>query len=343
MRRYEHGGDIYGEQRIWLDFSVNTNPLGMPDEVKAAVINGADEYARYPDPFCRELTRTLAKRHRVAPEMVLCGNGAADMIFRIAACLRPRNVLMPQPTFSEYARSTELFGGKVWNYPLKAEHGFLLGGEFTEAIRRDTDMVFLCTPNNPTGRLIPLPLIRRTAEKCREIGALLVLDECFIEFTGGGSMDRELMEHPNILLLRAFTKFYAMAGLRLGYLLCADTALLRKISRYGAEWSVSAPAQRAGLAALGTQGWRKKTESLVAEERAFLTGELRALGIAVFESDANFLLIKTRTPLFERLKAQGILLRRCENFPGLNEEYLRIGLKGRNENLILIEKIREAV
>ena len=134
MLRYDHGGDIYGNGEIKLDFSVNTNPLGMPEGVKRAVISHAEDYARYPDPRCRALTAAIAAHHGLSPEMVLCGNGAADLIFRICACLRPERILLPAPAFSEYERAATTFGGTVWEYPFPEEYGFAFPEGFAEAI-----------------------------------------------------------------------------------------------------------------------------------------------------------------------------------------------------------------
>ncbi|MEA5039816.1 MAG: threonine-phosphate decarboxylase CobD [Clostridiaceae bacterium] len=342
MLPYEHGGDIYGGGEIRLDFSVNINPLGMPPGVKRAVAEHMGDYARYPDPHCRRLCAAIARACSVPESSVLCGNGAADLLLRFCACLRPRRVLTLAPTFSEYARTAELFGGEVREHRLLESQGFAL----TEAVLSDIagiDAVFLCNPNNPTGQLAPLSLIRQAAEECRKCGALLLVDECFLDFTDGESAIPLLAEYPNLLILRAFTKIYAMAGLRLGYLLCADKELLSRIAVFGAPWSVSAPAQAAGPAALGTPGWIEETRRFVTEERVYLTRALAELGLAVLPGDANFLLIKSETPLHSPLRARGILVRACDNFTGLNARFIRVGLKTHKENEALICAMREAI
>lgn len=222
MLRYEHGGDVYGTADAALDFSVNVNPLGMPNGVKHALISHAAEYARYPDPKCRVLCAALADRHGLMPEQVLCGNGAADLIFRIAACFRPKRALVPAPAFSEYERAVTAFGGIMQEHLLSEANGFALTEEFLKDITPETGLVFLCTPNNPTGRLIDPDLIRNIADACRKNGAILVLDECFIGFTEGKSMAQELGNYPNLIILSAFTKLYAMAGLPVGISACGE-------------------------------------------------------------------------------------------------------------------------
>lgn len=340
MQQFKHGGDIYEHTGISLDFSININPLGMPSVVKEALIQGIDTYDRYPDPHCRDLTQTLANHHQVKPETIMCGNGAADCIFRICAAKKPKEVLVLAPTFSEYERPVRLFGGKIREYNLDPNSDFLLTDHFLDALTEDLDMVFLCNPNNPTGRLLPLDLMVEIAQCCEKNKIKLVVDECFMALSSGESMIAKLADFPNLFILRAHTKLYAMAGLRLGYLLGAGEEI-RNIQAYGAEWSVSIPAQTAGLAALALEpDWSAQTLTLIQRERDWMARQLTILGAKVIPSDTNFLLIKHKLPLYELLLEQGILVRNCNNFTGLDESYIRIGLKTRTDNEKLIETIR---
>ena len=343
MRPYEHGGDIYGDRPIRLDFSVNTNPLGMPEAVQQAIGNGGVEDSRYPDPYCRRLRSALSTRYGVAAEHILCGNGASDLIMRLCACLRPRTVLTPAPTFSEYGRSAALYGAAVRTYPLRRENGFVLDRGFLSALTPDVDLVFLCNPNNPTGRLCDPALLAEIAARCEENGTYLVVDECFIEFTHGQSLIPLMEKYPRLLILRAFTKTYAMAGLRLGFLLGSDADLLDRIAAFGAEWSVSTVAQRAGLAALGERDWMERTRAFVAEERRWLTEQLTALALTVYPGQANYLLFRGERAIYQPLLERGIMVRRCAGFTGLDEKDFRIGIKTRAENEILIEALKEVL
>ena len=340
MQRFEHGGDVYGNTDICLDFSVNTNPLGMPPQVKTAIVEHIDDYERYPDPLCRTLTTAIARRDGVDASQVLCGNGAADLIYRICISVRPERALTLAPTFSEYERAVALAGGVVEYYPLSEHGAFILDDGILDALKPGLDMLFLCNPNNPTGRLIDPGLIVRIADVCKARGILFVVDECFIEFTDGTSAIPLLDEYPNMLILRAFTKIYAMAGLRLGYVLCADKTLLRRVREAAQVWSVSVVAQVAGRAALAVEGWSDRSRQTVRKERTYLEGELTLLGLNVFPSDANFLLVRSETSLYEPLKKQGILVRPCANFAGLDESSIRIGLKTHEQNETLIRVLR---
>ena len=343
MQRFKHGGDIYGKPGITLDFSININPLGMPDAVKEAVIQDIESYSRYPDPHCRDLRKALAEHHKIKKDQILCGNGAADCIFRICAAKKPKKVLVLAPTFSEYERPVQLFGGRIIEYTLDPQQDFLLSADFLEALTEDLDMVFLCNPNNPTGRLVPINLMEQIAKHCQARNITLVIDECFLPLSSGESMIDRLDSFPNLLILRAFTKLYAMAGLRLGYLLGAVKEI-QEIEAFGAEWSVSIPAQTAGVKALSLEPqWSDHTNHLILKERDWMTENLKGLGAKVYPSETNFILLSHELNLYEKLKEQGILVRNCANFTGLNQKFIRIGLKTREDNEKLIQGIRRIV
>ena len=343
MRPYEHGGDIYGNPGVALDFSVNTNPLGMPREVRNALISRVDEFTRYPDPECRELCAAIAGAEGVPSDWVLCGNGAADLIYRLCNAVKPREALVCAPAFSEYERALEQTGCRVTRHILSAVDGFSLTDAIAERLVPGLDMIFLCHPNNPTGLLIPADLMERVLDRARRNGTLVIVDECFLDFTAGASVKIYLKDMAGLVALKAFTKIYAMAGLRLGYLLTSDKTLRRETETAGQCWSVSVPAQIAGAAALDCRGWASKTRRLMEEERGFLSVKLKALGVTVFPSDANFLLLRSEIPLYEPLLHKGILIRKCENFKGLDGSYYRIGIKTREENSRFLQAAAEVL
>ena len=343
MGRYEHGGDIYGNPNITLDFSVNTNPLGLPDAVRQTLISRVDEFAHYPDPLCHELCAAIAHHEAVPEDWILCGNGAADLIYRLCYAVKPRRALVTAPTFSEYESALTQVGCTTAYHEPAAANGFALTDDILERIVPGIEMLFLCHPNNPTGRLIPPELLERILTRSRESGTTVVVDECFLDFTDGSSAKRYLSDAPGLIILKAFTKMYAMAGLRLGYLLTANKTLRSRITAAAQCWSVSIPAQLAGVAALTCTDLPDKTRRLVAQERQFLKQGLDALGITVFPTDANFLLLQSLSPLYELLLQKGILIRPCGNFKGLDNTYFRIGVKTRDKNSILLHTIREAL
>lgn len=349
MAEYTHGGDLLTAQSRYggtvLDFSTNLNPLGMPPQVKQAAAEA--DGAAYPDPLCRHLRQAIAAHDGVEEEQVICGNGAADLIFRLAFALKPRKALLTAPTFSEYEGALTCVGCQVERYALDIDRDFDLDEGFLKAIVPGVELVFLCTPNNPTGRLIDPELLAEAARRCRDVGARLVVDECFLPLAGGGAgLAPRLTEFSNLFLLRAFTKSYAMAGLRLGYGLSADLELLETLGRFAQPWSVSAPAQAAGTAAFTRcPQWPEQARALVERERPVLAAGLEGLGCRVVPSQANYLLFQAEhiTDLKEKLLQRGVLLRSCANYHNLGPDWYRVCVKGGEENRRLLAALKEVL
>lgn len=341
-----HGGDVYGSP-VRLDFSANINPLGTPDSVRQAAAASLARIHQYPDPCCRRLVAAIAAREAVLSRYVLCGNGAAELIYAFCAAVRPKNVLIPAPAFSEYAAALESVGYTAARYPLKRQDGFALTEAVLPVLRGGRwDAVFLCNPNNPTGRLIPPALLEEICRICQNRGIRLFVDECFLDLSDDGgshSLKGFLQRYPQLFLLKAFTKNYGMAGLRLGYCLCGDRELLERMSKTTQVWNVSTPAQEAGLAALRETAFLAEARAVIRAERAFLARELENLGFWVCPSEANYLLFRSAQPLEEALLAQSILIRSCANYPGLGEGWYRVAVKRRAENQLLISALRQTV
>ena len=344
-----HGGDWAGYQEEYgtlpLDFSSNISPFGLPAGVRAAMERAMDGADRYPDPLCRKLRGAIAEAEGVDAAWCLCGSGAADLIYRAVLAKRPRRALITAPTFAEYQAALELVSCRVERYALDAENGFLLDQGFLRAITPDTDMVFLCEPNNPTGRTTPRELLTAVLERCREVGALLVADECFGDFLDDPAAHtlKGYLPDSNLLILKAFTKLYAMAGVRLGYCLCSDSAFLDAMSRAGQPWAVSALAQAAGAAALKEREYVQTVRALTVQERPWLRAELERLGFRVVSGEANYLLFFSPVPLLEPLRRRGILLRGCGNYPGLGDGWYRTAVRTHEENRRLISTLKEVL
>ena len=352
LKESTHGGDLVSARVLWagevLDFSANLNPLGMPEGVRRAAAEGVEEAVHYPDPLCRARSAAIARRDGVAPGQVLCGNGAADLVFRLAFSEGPRRALVTAPTFSEYEAAVSAAGCTVVRHILDRARNFDLTEAVLDELTPELDLAFFCTPNNPTGRVIDRGLLEAILEKSRAAGVRLVVDECFLALSDGGEaagLAGYLEPYPNLLLLRAFTKSYAMPGLRLGYCLSADGALLDRISRCAQPWSVSAPAQAAGLAAAAEPSHPRLARALIARERSRLMRALEGLGLEVIPSAANYLLFRAPgiTDLRERLLRRGVLIRSCADYPGLGEDDYRIAVRLQEENEQLIRAMKEAL
>lgn len=342
--QYTHGGDVWGRENI-LDFSVNLHPLGMPPAVAEAARSAVAESVRYPDPLCRELRGAIALRDGVAEEYVICANGAAELIYRLCFVLHPKRALVTAPAFTEYEKALELCGCATDVYYLPEDRQFDLDGGILDAITPGLDILFLCNPNNPTGRLIEPDLLASIAARCGEAGTRLVLDECFIELADGNTLSGAVAGNPQLFLLRAFTKTYAIPGLRLGYGLCADGPLLERLYAAGQPWPVSNVAQSAGIAACGCPGWPGLGRELLRRERPRLTAALRGLGLTVWEGGANYLLFRApgEENLREKLLGKNVLIRSCGNFRGLSPEYYRVCVRDAQDNEILIQSLREVL
>lgn len=346
MIRYFHGGDVYS-RRVDYDFSANINPLGMPERVRKILAERVRDYERYPDPCCSELVSKIAEREGVPADKIVCGNGAADIIYRIAYALKPSSALIAVPTFSEYEKALLSAGCKIKLHPLDEGNEFELQEDIIGKIK-GCDIVFLCNPNNPTGKLIPRELMEDIIEKCASENCTAVIDECFMDFSDKNKKYsvfdlKNICDFKNIIVIKAFTKIYAMAGLRLGCAICADEKNAEKIKLCGQCWSVSSPAQIAGIAALEEKAYIEKTAALIAEERAFLSNSLKNMGLKVYSSEANFILFRCGMPLDKMLIDKRIAVRSCNDFHGLERGFFRIAVRTHDENTVLINALREVL
>lgn len=343
-----HGGDWvsfidrYGTDP--LDFSANISPLGLPESVRAAIAAALTEADRYPDRDCRALRAALAAHESIPELWLLCGNGAADLIWRAVLAAKPKHALLTVPCFSEYEAALKAGGCEIRYWPLTQP--FILTEQILSCIDRDLDLMILCNPNNPTGCTIEADLLRRIVRRCEETGVRLLLDECFIDFLEEPEHHtaKTLLESSSrLLILRAFTKFYGLAGVRLGYGMCADRTFLTAMDLAGPPWSVSALAQAAGLAALGDRDYAERLRTLIRTERSRLKKALEELDLRVIPGEANFLLFSSDQPLTEPLAARGVLIRSCGDFRGLDECWYRVGVRTREDNDRLIEVLREVL
>lgn len=329
------------KRRIKLDFSADLNPLGMPEGSKRAV-SEMSCFEVYPDPDCTELRKKIAAYEKVPMENIVCGSGEEDLIYRIVQGLCPKKALVCAPTFSEYKRALLENGCDVKEYMLSKENNFGLTTEFADHITPGTDIVFLCSPNDPTGEIITPYTLGTISEKCRRNNTILVCDESFMElvpknerFSGKG------LPGVHIIVIKGFTKAYAMAGLRLGYAIFAADRIAEIVRDTGKRCNVSGPAQAAGKAALEDEVYLKRSRRVISDERRYLSEELTRMGIMVYPSQADFLLIRCELPLDKLLIKRGILIRSCSDLTGLENGYFRIAVRTHSDNKRLVAEMEK--
>ncbi len=341
--KHVHGGDIYRYPNV-IDFSANCNPLGTPDSIKQAVLKGMDRVCYYPDVTCDRLREALSLYEKIPSEQIICGNGAADLIFSLVLAVRPQKALIPAPTFAEYEQALTVSGCVPERYYLQEQQNFVPKEDFLEKITPDMDLVIICNPNNPTGVLWEPELLQKIAEKCQVCDCMLLVDECFndfIETPEPYSMKKFLEKYTHLFLLKAFTKRYAMAGIRLGYGLSGNQVLLEKMSQMTQPWNVSTLAQEAGIAALKEEAYVKKTMEIIHKERKYLLNALSELSLKTYDSQANYIFFRGPEDLWEKCLEKGFLIRDCSNYPGLKKGYYRIAVRLHEENEKFIQALYE--
>lgn len=327
-----------------LDFSASLNPLGPVPEVLAAAREALTEASHYPEADAAALARALEARHDLAGGTVLAGAGATEFIYLVPQVLRPRRVLLVEPAFGEYRPALHRIGAQVDSFSLDAATEFRLDpAALCSALQSDTDMVWLANPLNPAGTGYPrqqlLDLVTALPPAVN-----LVIDEAFIDFAPQLSLVDRVGLVPNLLVLRSLTKFYAIAGLRIGWL-AASPALAGRLAAGREPWRLSTPAIAAGLACLKADALRAATLQVIPVLRAELASGLVKLGCTVYSSVANYLLCRlpvtapSATDIAAALRPQGILVRTCCDFAGLDDRHLRLAVRSAADNRRLLGEL----
>ena len=345
----QHGGNIYHYSRKYgipvekiVDFSASINPLGPPKAAVAAIKGAIPYLVNYPDPHSTLIKDALSKHLQVDRGCILPGNGSTELIYLIPRVLRPKRALLPVPSFSDYDRALRIAGCRVDYMRLRGSDGFVPDMDRFKKSVSGTDIVFLCNPNNPTGTLIEKDIALDMLKMAKKAGAFAVIDEAFIEYAPEHSIVKEAASSSGVAVLRNFTKFYGMPGLRLGYLVARPDSI-KLFSKQAEPWSVNSLAHEAAAAALSDPDYAVRSLSLFSREKDYLYNRLKKIdGVDPCPSSANFILVKTEhqaDEVVEKLASMGILVRSCSNYKGLDGEYLRVAVKGRRENRILLDAL----
>lgn len=346
-----HGGNCL--KRSIIDFSVNTNPLGLPKGLSCIISKNTDCVLRYPDPSSGRLKRKLAALHAVGTENIAIGNGSIEFIYLVPRAFKTKRALIITPTFSEYEFAVRSNGSIPAFFNACEKDDFRIDcARLAECLPR-RDALFLCNPNNPTGAILHSDDVLYLSRFLRKYRGLLILDEAFIEFTGESertAVISEALKNRSIVILRSLTKFFAIPGLRLGYAI-GHKRIIEKIVKLQYPWNVNGPAQLAGVKVLADKVYMDRTRLFVAKERQYMSGRLGSIkGLRVYPSSANFILCKLQDAsiqdsgeLTQELLRRGIYIRACGNFRALNDKFFRVAVRRRDDNNRLINSMEKVL
>jgi threonine-phosphate decarboxylase len=355
-----HGGEVldaagksgFKREEI-LDFSSSVNPLGPSKKALEAAKNSFKEISAYPDSNSNELRQAIADHFNgLSKGNVVVGNGSTELMYLFADAFMKKGdtAVIPAPTFGEYESAVR----KTGETPkfVRLDKNFNIDADVFAREMAGAKIVFLCNPNNPTSILIPTETLTSIIEEALAQDSLVFLDEDFLEFVENEqalSMINKIKEYPNLLILRSFTKIFGLTGLRVGYGIASEE-IINVLLCAKIPWNVNCLAQAAAVAALKDEAHLRVTRELIKKEKAFLSTELEKIkSFKVFPPDANFFFIDIRksgltaTELKNKLLRQGILIRDCTSFRGLDEYFIRVAVKTRVENERLIEALKRTV
>lgn len=356
MSKVVHGGNIAELSRKYnldkkdlIDFSANINPLGINEKVREIIIKSLAEIEKYPDITYFDLKSSISKFEGISNEDLTLGNGAAEVIFNLVRAVKPNKVLLPAPTFGEYEEAALSINSKVEYYYLKEEKNWIIDEEINKHISNDIDMVFICNPNNPTGTITSKEAIISIAKKAKLTNTIVAIDESFLDFV----MDAEtysainlLKEYNNIFIIKSMTKLFAIPGIRIGYGICKNKDLLKKMEAVSVPWNINILAEKAAIFSLKEREYIDRTISYIEEEKAYLYKELNKINdIKVFEPSVNFIMFKLKKEIDLKLELmkENIIIRSCGNYEGLSNNYYRVAVRKREENKKLVQSLKKVI
>ena len=359
LNPYFHGGNVWELSEKYkipinqiIDFSISTNPLGVPEKALQNICQSLNLINHYPDPTHEWLLYALSTSAGVEPNNVIIGNGSTELIYLFTEVFLERGyeTVIPVPTFSEYKAATERFGGNMVFVKCDPAKNFRLDiGKLENAISEKTRIVFLCNPNSPTGCLYEKADVLRFIRFAAEENVLVFLDEDYIDFVDDSkrySMAEYVGDYDNMFVLRSLTKFFGLAGARIGFGI-ASPPMVKILKRAKMPWSVNSLAMFGAVEAVKDVDFIKKSRLLLSSSKRKMMVMFRAIPwLRVFPSETNFLLVEiiksglTSTQLREGLAKRGLLIRDCKDFDGLNNRFFRVTVRRPAENRKLVEQIK---
>lgn len=342
----KHGGYL-GDNQKMLDFSININPLGMPESVRSSIISTIDHLGKYPEITGETSIKQLAKSVGINADQLILGNGAIELIYLFAKSLKPQKAMIVTPTFNEYARALTMNAqSEIRTWQLRAEDDFQLdAAAFTETVCDwHPEVIFICNPNNPTAKFHDHLFLEEMIQQCPE-DVIWFIDESFIDFSDRQSCLEFLKTgQSKMFLLRSLTKFFGIPGLRIGYGI-GSQEIIRMMAEHKEPWTINAFALEAVKTIYENREYIEKTKTYIRTERQRVKEAVEKLpGIKVYESAADFHLYQTELKVLELQKAlheRNINIRTCEDFPGLEEHFFRAAIKKTEDNDCFITALTE--
>jgi threonine-phosphate decarboxylase len=343
-----HGGVYTVSPRlVRVDFSSNINPIGISSNVLNVLRKNLPKLSSiYPDDENTILKKKIIDYldGNVSYDSLNIGNGATELIYNFVRAFVRNQVVIPYPTFCEYELASRKVGAKIKHVPLKE---WQLEVDRILEKSKNSDAIFLCNPNNPTG-LYSYDLIEKLVKKI-DRSIKILIDESFIEFVDERKHPRtfieKINEFQNVVVLRSLTKSFGLAGLRLGYCV-SHPSIGKKISHNKITWNINGLAQMAGITALENLSHIRRARKIIKTEREFMYASINnnLSSFSAIESDVNFYLIRLRIGRSKQirdllLEKNGILVRDCSDFRGMNDKYIRVAVRTRSENLALLDSL----
>jgi len=326
-----------------IDFSSNISPIGTPPSVKKTIKKNLDNIKNYPDFSSSSVILSLKKYTQLEKSNLLVGNGAIEIIYNFCFAFLSKNtkVLIPIPTFQEYETAAKINNCKIAYFKTMNLSENL--EQFISKIPKN-GCIFICNPNNPTGKLLQKNQLLKIIKEAKKLSTLVFVDECFIEMVpeSNESVISYVKKYDNLFILRSLTKSFALPGIRIGYA-AASKHMIEILQKIKIPWSVNSLAQHAAEAALKNKSHLVKSNLIIKKELNYLTNKIGKLdGFDCNKSSTNFILIKTKknsTNLQKKLLEKKILIRDCKNFRGLNNHHIRIAVKSHKDNLKLVKAL----
>ena len=340
-----HGGKDHLIKPDVIDFSSNITPIGVPKSVKTILKKNLDNIQRYPDYNSSKVISSLTKYTKLDKTYLMVGNGAIEIIYNFCFAFLSKNtkVLIPVPTFQEYEIAAKLNNCKVSYFTTMNLSENL--DQFLSKIPKQ-GCVFLCNPNNPTGKLLSKNQILVIIKTAKNRSSIVFIDECFIEMVpdSNQSVISYVKKYDNVFVLRSLTKSFGLAGIRIGYA-ASSKQMIKILQKIKIPWSVNSLAQDAASIVLKNKSHIKKSNYVIKKELNYLMNTISQLiGFNCYDSTTNFILIKTKhnsTKLQQKLLKHKILIRDCKNFRGLDNHHIRIAVKSHKDNLKLVRALEK--